>query len=124
MLVPALAGLGTPYWDPLARGLVIGLTRGTGRGEIARAALQAIALSVADAIAGLEQASGCRLARMRVDGGGCVNDLLMQIQPTSSGFRSIAPAVLETTAVGAAVLARLTTGFYSDEHDAAAAMGG
>ncbi len=122
MLVPALAGLGTPYWDPFARGLVIGLTRGTGRGEIARAALEAIALSVADAIAGLEQASGCRLARMRVDGGGCVNDLLMQIQADVLGVPVDRPAVLETTAVGAAVLAGLTTGFYADEHAAAAAM--
>lgn len=122
MLVPALAGLGTPYWDPFARGLIIGLTRGTGRGQIARAALDAIALSVADVIGGLEQASGCRLNRMRVDGGACVNDLLMQIQADVLGIPIDRPNVLETTALGAAMLAGLTTGFYVDASAVAAAM--
>jgi len=122
MLVPALAGLGTPHWDPFARGLIIGLTRGTGRGQIARAALDAIALSVADVIGGLEQASGCRLARMRVDGGACVNDLLMQIQADVLGIPVDRPAVLETTALGAAMLAGLTTGFYSAPAEVAAAL--
>jgi len=122
MLVPALAGLGTPHWDPFARGLIIGLTRGTGRGQIARAALDAIALSVADVIGGLEEASGCRLSRMRVDGGACVNDLLMQIQADVLGIPVDRPVVLETTALGAAMLAGLTTGFYSSASDVAAAM--
>lgn len=122
MLVPALTGLGAPHWDPFARGLLIGLTRGTGRGEIARAALDAIALSVADVIGGLEQASGCRLSRMRVDGGACVNDLLMQIQADVLGIPVDRPAVLETTALGAAMLAGLTTGFYAAASDVAAAM--
>lgn len=122
MLVPALAGLGTPHWDPFARGLIIGLTRGTGRGQIARAALDAIALSVADVIGGLEQASGTRLTRMRVDGGACVNDLLMQTQADVLGIPVDRPAVLETTALGAAMLAGLATGFYADASAVAAAM--
>jgi glycerol kinase len=112
VIVPALAGLGTPHWDPFARGLIVGLTRSTERSHIARAALNAIALSVAEVLGCLEASSGHRLPRLRVDGGACVNDLLMQTQADVLGVPIDRPAVLETTALGAGLLAGLATGFY------------
>jgi glycerol kinase len=114
MLVPALTGLGAPHWDPFARGLVIGLSRATGRGHIARAALESIALSVADVVACMQQDAGVSLGRLRVDGGASGNDLLMQMQADVLGLPVERPAVLETTSLGAAVLAGLSTGFFSD----------
>ena len=94
VIVPALAGLGTPHWDPFARGLIVGLTRSTERSHIARAALNAIALSVAEVLGCLEASSGHRLPRLRVDGGACVNDLLMQTQADVLGVPIDRPAVL------------------------------
>lgn len=121
MIVPALAGLGAPTWDPHARGLIIGLTRATTRGHIARAALEAIALSVAEVVACMEQDSGVRPERMRVDGGASGNDLLMQLQADVLGLPVERPAVLESTSLGAALLAGLAVGFFADAAAIAAA---
>jgi glycerol kinase len=115
MLVPALTGLGAPYWDPFARGLMIGLSRATTKAHVARAALESIALSVADVVTCMEQDAGMRLGRLRVDGGASSNDLLMQMQADVLGLRVERPAVLETTSLGAALLAGLSTGFFADQ---------
>lgn len=121
MIVPALTGLGTPHWDPQARGLLIGITRGTSRGHVARAALEAIALSVADVVGCIEKTAGLRLERLRVDGGACVNDLLMQLQADLLGCPVDRPAVLETTALGVALIAGMESDFYADAAAVAAA---
>jgi glycerol kinase len=113
-IVPALTGLGAPYWDPAARGLIIGLSRGTSRGHVARAALEAIALSVADVVECMQRDSGVALRHLRVDGGASGNDLLMQIQADVLGLVVERPAVVETTALGAALLAGLAAGFFAD----------
>ncbi len=113
-IVPALTGLGAPHWDPAARGLMIGLSRGTHRGHVARAALEAISLSVAEVVACMQADAGMPLRRLRVDGGASGNDLLMQIQADVLGIPVERPAVRETTALGAALLAGLATGFYAD----------
>jgi len=115
MLVPALTGLGAPHWDPFARGLVIGLSRATTKAHVARAALESIALSVADVVACMEQDAGVRLGHLRVDGGASGNDLLMQMQADVLGLPVERPAVLETTSLGAALLAGLSTGFFADQ---------
>ncbi|MFM7251157.1 MAG: glycerol kinase GlpK [Planctomycetaceae bacterium] len=112
VLVPALTGLGAPHWDPSARGLLIGLSRATGRGHVARAALEAIALAVADVVGAMERGTGLRLESLRVDGGASVNDLLLQIQADVLGRPVERPVVLESTALGAALLAGLAVGFY------------
>ena len=114
MLVPALTGLGAPHWDPFARGLIIGLSRATTRGHIARAALESIALSVADVVSCMQQDAGVSLGRLRVDGGASANDLLMQMQADVLGLPVERPAVLETTSLGTALLAGLATGFFPD----------
>jgi len=114
VFVPALTGLGAPHWDPFARGLVIGISRATTRAHIARAALEAIALSVADVVACMEQDAGVMPGRLRVDGGASANDLLMQMQADVLGLPVERPAVLETTALGAALLAGLATGFFAN----------
>jgi glycerol kinase len=113
VLVPALTGLGAPHWDPAARGLIIGISRATTRAHVARAALESIALSVADVVACMERDSGVRLGRLRVDGGASVNDLLMQMQADVMGLPVERPAVLETTALGAGLLAGMAAGFYA-----------
>jgi glycerol kinase len=113
-IVPALTGLGAPHWDPSARGLMIGLSRATHRGHVARAALEAIALSVAEVVACMQADAGMPLRRLRVDGGASGNDLLMQIQADVLGIPVERPAVRETTALGAALLAGMATGFYPD----------
>lgn len=105
VLVPALAGLGTPHWDPQARGLIIGLTRGTTSAHLARAALESIALQVAEVVECMRHDSGIQLDRLRVDGGASGNDLLMQMQADLLGVPVERPKVLETTALGAALLA-------------------
>ncbi|ADR37256.1 glycerol kinase [Oceanithermus profundus DSM 14977] len=102
--VPALTGLGSPYWDPHARGLLVGLTRGSGRAHIARATLEAIALQVYDAVHAMETA-GVHLAALRADGGAAANDLLLQIQADLLGRTVERPRVTETTALGAAMAA-------------------
>jgi len=105
VLVPALTGLGTPHWDPQARGLIIGLTRGTTSAHLARAALESIALQVAEVVECMRHDSGIQLDRLRVDGGASDNDLLMQMQADLLGVPVERPKVLETTALGAALLA-------------------
>ncbi len=112
-LVPAFAGLGAPHWDAYARGAIVGLTRGTGAGHIARAALEGIAFQVADLLGAMEADSGVALPELRVDGGACKNDLLMQIQSDLLGVPVVRPVVTETTALGAAYLAGLAVGFWS-----------
>jgi glycerol kinase len=114
MIVPALTGLGTPDWDPFARGLIIGLSRATTRGHVARAALEGIALSVADVVGCMQEDASLRLGSLRVDGGASANDLLLQIQADVLGIPVERPAVLETTALGAALLAGMATGVYAD----------
>ena len=112
-LVPAFTGLGTPNWDPYARGTMLGLTRGTSRAHIARAALEAIALQSADVFHAMSQDAGVAIKELRVDGGASGNDLLMQMQADFSGVPVLRPKVRETTALGAAYLAGLAIGFWS-----------
>ncbi|HCY16674.1 MAG TPA: glycerol kinase [Curvibacter sp.] len=112
-LVPAFAGLGAPYWDGHARGTLVGMTRGTGRAHLARAALESIALQVADVFAAMGQDAGMPLHELRVDGGASRNDLLMQMQADFLGVPVVRPRQTETTALGAAYLAGLATGFWS-----------
>jgi glycerol kinase len=112
-LVPAFAGLGSPYWDPNARGLMIGITRGTTRAHVARAALEAIAFQSAELLAAMQNDAGSTLTTLRVDGGASRNDLLMQFQADLVGVPVVRPAVTETTALGAAYLAGLAVGFWS-----------
>jgi len=111
-LVPAFTGLGAPHWDQYARGLIIGITRGTSDGHIARAALESIAYQVADVQEAMQADSGLEIPEMRVDGGACVNNLLMQFQADITGIPVIRPQVFETTALGAAFLAGLAVGFW------------
>jgi len=113
-IVPALTGLGAPHWDASARGLIIGLSRATRRAHLARAALEAIALSVAEVVNCMQADAGAPLERLRVDGGASVNDLLMQMQADVLGIPVERPVVRETTALGAALLAGLATGFFAD----------
>jgi glycerol kinase len=121
VFVPALTGLGTPHWDPHARGAILGISRATTKAHIARAAVEAIALSVADVAACMAEDAGVPLERLRVDGGAAANDLLLQIQADVLGIPVDRPAVLETTALGAALLAGLATGFFADAGAVAAA---
>ncbi|MPS27102.1 MAG: glycerol kinase GlpK [Alcaligenaceae bacterium] len=113
-LVPAFTGLGAPDWDAYARGTLIGLTRGTTRAHIARAALESIALQATDALTAMMGDSSLAIRELRVDGGACGNDLLMQMQADFLGVPVVRPQVTETTALGAAYLAGLATGFWSD----------
>jgi glycerol kinase len=117
VLVPALTGLGAPYWDPNARGTLIGLTRGTTRAHIARAALEGIAHQVVDLAEAMEAGAPIPLAELRVDGGAARNDLLLQIQADLLGRPVVRPKNLETTALGAALLAGLATGVYGSIED-------
>lgn len=112
-LVPAFAGLGAPYWDGHARAALLGMTRGTTRAHIARAALEAIALQTADVLAAMNRDSGIALRELRVDGGASRNNLLMQMQADVLGVPVVRPQVTETTALGVAYLAGLAVGFWS-----------
>lgn len=112
--VPAFTGLGAPYWDPYARGGLFGLTRGTTAGHIARAALQSIAYQVADLLRAMEADAGHPVSELRVDGGAAANNLLLQFQADVLGVRVVRPRVLETTALGAAYLAGLAAGVWSN----------
>ncbi len=114
-LVPAFAGLGAPHWDAYARGTITGLTRGSTKAHIARAALEGIALQVMDVLKAMEADSGIRLKQLRVDGGACRNDLLMKIQAGLLGVPVVRPKVAETTALGAAYLAGLAVGYWKDQ---------
>ena len=111
--IPALAGLGAPYWDPHATGSIMGITRGTNKGHIARAALEAIALRSMDIIIEMQKDAGIDFKSVKVDGGASNNNLLMQIQADFINTNVIRPKVTETTAMGAAFLAGLATGFWS-----------
>jgi glycerol kinase len=120
-LVPAFAGLGAPYWDQYARGTMMGLTRGTTAGHIARAALEGIAFQVADVLDVMKEDSGIALNELRVDGGASANDLLMQFQADMLSVPVMRPKVVETTALGAAYLAGLAVGFWKDRSEVHAA---
>jgi glycerol kinase len=111
--VPALTGLGSPHWDPYARGTIVGLTRGTGREHLARAALEAIAYQTVDAVEAMEAASGRRLEELRADGGAVANRWLMQFQADVLGRPVVVPEVSETTALGAAYLAGVGIGTWT-----------
>jgi glycerol kinase len=113
VFVPAFVGLGAPHWDAHAAGMLIGLRRDTKPGHIARAALEAIAFQVADVLEAVHSETGTPLAALRVDGGASVNDLLMQFQADVLGVPVVRPQVTETTALGAAYLAGLATGFWA-----------
>jgi glycerol kinase len=119
-LVPAFAGLGAPDWDGRARGTLVGMTRGTGQAHIARAALEAIAWQTADVFHAMAADSGLALTELRVDGGACRNNLLMQIQANVLGVPVVRSQVSETTALGAAYLAGLATGYWSGAEEIAA----
>ena len=119
-VVPAFAGLGAPHWDPQARGAIVGLTRGSSRAHIARAALESIAYQSADVLEAMQRDAGAALAELRVDGGAAANDLLMQFQADILGVPVVRPKVLETTALGAAYLAGLHTGVWSSLEEIAA----
>lgn len=116
-LVPALAGLGAPHWDAYARGTIMGLTRGTTKAHLARAALEGIAFQVADILQAMERDSGVKLKELRVDGGASNNGMLMQFQADLLGVPVLRPAITETTALGAAALAGLAVGTWSGEKE-------
>lgn len=116
-LIPAFVGLGAPYWDPHARGLMIGLTRGTTRAHIARAALESITFQCNDVLRAMMNDAGARLTELRVDGGASENDLMMQFQADISGVPVVRPEVVETTALGAAYLAGLGCGVWKSTEE-------
>ena len=113
-VVPAFTGLGAPYWDSQARGAILGLTRGANRAHIVRAALESLAFQVADLVGAMEADAGFPFREVHVDGGASANDFLMQFQCDILGCTLLRPACLETTALGAAFLAGLSTGFWKD----------
>jgi len=119
ILVPAFTGLGAPHWDPYASGMLIGLQRDTEVGHIARAALESIAFQVTDVLLAMQKDTGTRSAMLKADGGAAANDMLMQFQADVLGVPVKRPAILETTAQGAAYLAGLATGFWSDTEEIA-----
>jgi len=112
--VPAFAGLGAPYWDPDARGTMVGLTRGTTSGHIARAAIEAIAYQTVDVLKAMEADAGLTIKELRVDGGATANNLLMQFQADLLSCKVIRPTIVETTALGAAYLAGLAVGYWKN----------
>ena len=112
--VPAFAGLGAPHWDQYARGLIVGLTRGSTQAHLARAALEGIAYQVADVLRAMQSDAKIRLKELRVDGGACANNLLMQFQADLLGVPVVRPTVSETTALGAAYLAGLAVGYWKN----------
>ncbi|HIL70611.1 MAG TPA: glycerol kinase [Verrucomicrobia bacterium] len=114
-LVPAFAGLGAPYWDPYARGLLVGITRGSTKAHMARAALESIGFQSADLIECMEKDSGVSLSELRVDGGATKSDLLMQFQADLLGTKVLRPQETETTALGAAYLAGLAVGYWENQ---------
>ncbi|MFV3075902.1 glycerol kinase GlpK [Niveispirillum fermenti] len=115
--VPALTGLGAPHWDPYARGLIAGLTRGTGRAHLARAALEAMAYQTGDVVRAIEAQTGITLTELRADGGAVGNGFLMQFQADLLGVPVEVPQIAETTALGAAYLAGLATGIWQDREE-------
>jgi glycerol kinase len=122
-LVPAFVGLGAPYWDERARGALVGITRGTSRAHVVRATLESIAYQARDIVDCVQRDSGLVLGTLRVDGGACENDFLMQFQADILGVPVERPAVLEVTALGAAALAGLAVGFWRDAGEVGANAG-
>jgi glycerol kinase len=115
LFVPALTGLGAPYWNPEARGALLGLTRQAGRKEIARAILEGIALQIVDLASAMESDTGRKIISMKVDGGACENNLLMQLQSDYLDVEIVRPKIIETTAAGTAMMAGLTVGLFRSE---------
>ena len=115
--VPAFVGLGAPHWEPSARGTIVGLTRGSTRAHLVRAALEAMAFSTKDVLDAMTADSGVRLAALQVDGGAAANDWLMQFQADLVGVPVARPDVIETTALGAAALAGLAAGVWRAPED-------
>ncbi|MGL5100483.1 MAG: FGGY family carbohydrate kinase, partial [Fusobacteriaceae bacterium] len=115
--VPAFVGLGTPYWDMYARGTIVGLTRGSNRNHIIRATLESIAYQTKDVLSAMEEDSGIKLAALKVDGGASANNFLMQFQADIMGTEVMRPAIVETTALGAAYLAGLAVGFWENKEE-------
>jgi glycerol kinase len=118
--VPALVGLGAPYWDPYARGTILGITRGTTAAHLARAAVEAMAYQTCDVLLAMARDVGAAPAELKVDGGASTNDLLMQFQADLAGVAVRRPVVAETTALGAAYLAGLAVGYWRDTAEIAA----
>jgi glycerol kinase len=118
-VVPAFVGMGAPYWDQYARGTIVGLTRGSGRAHIVRATLESIAYQTRDVLEAMQADSGLSIPALRVDGGAVANDFLMQFQADLLGVPVQRPAVTETTALGAAYLAGLATGYWSSQEEIA-----
>jgi glycerol kinase len=116
-MVPAFVGLGAPYWDMNARGMIIGLTRGTTKGHIVRATLDSMAYQTRDVLSAMEADSDIRLASLKVDGGAVANNMLMQFQADILGVPVERPQCIETTAMGAAYLAGLATGVWSSKEE-------
>lgn len=115
--VPALAGLGAPHWNPHARGVICGLTRGTTRGHIARATLEGIAFQQMEILSAMEKDSGRKLKALKVDGGASANNLMMQFQADILGTKIVRPKMIETTGLGAAFLAGLSVGIWKDQEE-------
>jgi glycerol kinase len=120
IVVPAFTGLGAPYWRPKARGAILGLTRGSTRAHIARAALESIAFQSASLLEAMRRDAGTAVAELRVDGGACANNLLMQFQADLLGVPVLRPRITETTALGAAYLAGLAAGVWRSRDELAA----
>lgn len=116
-VVPAFVGLGAPYWDMYARGSIFGLTRGSNKNHIIRAALESIAYQVRDLINAMEEDSGCKINTLKVDGGASKNKLLMQFQSDITNIEVCKPIITETTALGAAYLAGLAVGYFNGIED-------
>ncbi len=121
VFVPALTGLGSPYWDPRARGVIVGITRGTTRADVVRAAVEAMAWQTADVVEAIAASSGAQVTELRVDGGASVMDVLCQFQADVLGVTVRRPVVRETTALGAAMLAGIAEGVWGSTDDAASA---
>ena len=118
-VVPAFTGLGSPYWDPYARGTIVGLTRGVGRGHLARAVLESMAYQTRDVIDAMKAVAGRDVSRLRADGGASANDLLLQLQADQLQIPVVRSAVQETTALGAAYLAGLAESVWSSTDEVA-----
>lgn len=116
-IVPAFAGMGAPYWNQYARGTIVGLTRGCQKEHFIRATLESIAYQASDVIAAMEEDAGVTLNRLRVDGGASANDLLIQFQADVTNTEVLRPECIETTALGAAYLAGLATGYWKDREE-------
>jgi glycerol kinase len=116
-MVPAFVGLGAPYWDQYARGAIVGLTRGVNRAHIVRATLESLAYQTYDVLKAMEEDSGISLEALKVDGGACANNFLMQFQSDILGVQVDRPQVIETTALGAAYLAGLAVGYWKNKDE-------